>query len=55
MTGKPKPRPVTLVRKAYQPSKAELEERIEFPEGTTPEALAKAVVEPVKITWKNRP
>lgn len=48
-------REVTLVRPSYQPSKAELEEPIAFPEGTTPEDLAKAVTQPVKIRWKNRP
>ena len=52
---KPKPRTVTLVRKSYQPSKAEMEKPLEFPEGTTPDDLAKAVVVPVKIAWKNRP
>ena len=57
MTAKPKPkrRPVTLVRSSYQPSKAEQEEPIEFPEGTTPDDLAEAVVRPVDVTWKNRP
>ena len=53
---KPDPRrEVDLVRSSYQPSKAELEEPIEFPEGTTPEDLARAVMEPVKINWKHRP
>ena len=55
MTDRPKPRPVTLVRSAYQPSKAELEEPIEFPEGATPDDLVRAVVAPVKIDWKHRP
>ena len=48
-------REVTLVRSDYQPSKAELEEPIEFPEGTTPDDLARAVMQPVDITWKPRP
>ena len=52
---KPKHRPITLVRSTYQPSKAEQEDLIEFPEGTTPDDLAKAVVHPVDVTWKNRP
>ena len=52
---KQKRRPVTLVRSAYQPSKAEQEKTIEFPEGTTPDDLAEAVVQSVDITWKHRP
>ena len=52
---KPTHRPVTLVRSSYQPSKAEQEDLIEFPEGTTPDDLAEAVVQPVDVTWKNRP
>lgn len=48
-------RPVTLARSSYQPSKAELEEPIEFPEGTTPDDLARAVMRPADITWKPRP
>ena len=58
MTAKPKPKPkcrVSLIRSSYQPSKAELEEPIEFPEGMTPDELAEAVVQPVDIDWKNRP
>ena len=55
---KPKHRPVTLVRSSYQPSKKELAETeamLDFPEGTTPDDLAEAVVRPVDVTWKNRP
>ena len=56
---KPKPkRRVSLVRSSYQPSKKELAETeamLEFPEGTTPEDLAKAIVTPVEIDWKDRP
>ena len=48
-------REVTLVKPSYQPTKAELEEPITFPEGTTPDDLAKAVMRPVKIRWKDRP
>lgn len=52
---KPKRKPVTLVRSSYQPSKAELEKPLEFPEGTTPDDLAEAVVQAVDVTWKPRP
>ena len=55
MTNKPKPRTVKLARSSYQPSKAEQKEPLEFPEGTTPDDLAKAVVQPVDVTWKPRP
>lgn len=60
MTAKPKPRDVTLVRSAYQPSKAQMEEVIpppQRPDGTpaSPEDLAKAVLQPVNIKWKDRP
>ena len=54
----PKPKPkrrVSLVRSSYQPSKKELEEPVEFPEGTTPDELAEAVVQEVDIDWKHRP
>ena len=52
---KPKRKPVTLVRSSYQPSKAEQEEPVEFPEGMAPDDLAEAVVQPVAVTWKDRP
>ena len=59
MTAKPKAkRRVLLVRSSYQPSKKELAETeamLDFPEGTTPDDLAEAVVRPVDVTWKNRP
>ena len=61
MTDKPTPKPkrrVSLVRSSYQPSKKELaetEKMLDFPEGTTPEDLAKAVVQDVEIDWKDRP
>ena len=42
-------REVTLVRSDYQPTKAQLEERITFPAGTTPDDLAKALMKPVEI------
>ena len=56
MTKKPKPeRRVSLVRSSYQPSKKELEKPVEFPKGITPDELAEAVVQPVKINWKEQP
>ena len=51
----PESRTVTLARSSYQPSKTEQEEPIEFPEGTTPDDLAEAVVQPVDVKWKSRP
>ena len=54
MTDKPK-KTVTLVRFSYQPSKAELEEEVTFPDDLTPDELATAVVQPVDIKWRNRP
>ena len=44
---------VTLVDNRYQPSKAELEEPIVFPKGTTPKKLARAVLRNVQV--KNAP
>ena len=56
MTEKAKPkRRVSLVRSSYQPSKAELEKPVEFPDDLTPDELAEAVVQPVEIDWKVRP
>ena len=52
---KPKRRAVTLVRSSYQPSKKELADPVDFPEGTTPDDLAEAVVQPVDVKWKPRP
>lgn len=46
---------VALVRSEYQPSKAELEEAVEFPDDLTPDELATAVMQPVEIDWKDRP
>ena len=43
-------RPVVRVKPhSYQPSKAELEEEIDLPPGTTPEDLARAAVTPVTV------
>lgn len=54
MTVKPRPkRRVSLVRSSYQPSKKELENTeamLDFPV-----EFAEAVVQPVKIDWKDRP
>ena len=55
MIKKPTSQAVNIVRSTYQPSKAELEEPIEFPKGTTPDNLVRAVVAPVKIDWEHRP
>ena len=59
MTDKPKPRTVKLARSTYQPSKAELEELIDLRklDGSRPtmDALAKAMVSPVKIEWTGKP
>ena len=32
-----------------------MEKSVEFSEGTTPDELVEAVVQPVDIDWKNRP
>ena len=48
-----RPIPISLVRSSYQPSKEEMEEPVEI--DATPEELARAVVQPVDITGKNRP
>lgn len=53
---KPKePRGVEIVHQDYQPSKKELEETIVFPDGTTPDELARAVMQPVKIHYTKEP
>ena len=51
----PVPREVEVVHPSYQPSKAEMGEPIEFPPGTTPEDLARAVMQPVKVRYIPRP
>ena len=55
MSDPPKTPVVELVRSSYQPSKAEQEEIVEFPEGTTPEDVARAVTRTVEVRWKVRP
>ena len=42
---------IDLAHPSYQPSKAELEEPIEFPADTTPEDLARAVMRPVTVRY----
>ncbi len=54
MSDKRKP-VVTLVNSYYQPTKAEMEEPLEFPEGTTPEDLARGVTRPVNVSWVDQP
>ena len=53
---KPK-RTVKIVRSTYQPSKAELEEdaNLAVPPGTTPERLAKILLQPAKIRHIDKP
>ena len=48
-------REVPLAISSYQPTKIELEEPITFPEGTTAEDLAKALMSPVEVRWTSRP
>ena len=43
-----------LVHPSYQPSKAELEEPIEFPESTTPDNLARALMQPGRVRYVRR-
>ncbi len=55
MSDKPTKPTVNLVRSSYQPNRAELEEMIESPEGTTPEDVAKAVMRTVTINKRAKP
>lgn len=45
------PQTIELAHPSYQPTKAEKEEPIEFPEGTTPEDLARALLQPAKVRY----
>ena len=46
------PRPeIELAHPSYQPSKAEREETLDFPEGTTPEDLAQALTQPTRVRY----
>ena len=48
----PPPRPeIELTHPSYQPSKAEKEETIEFPKGTTPHDLARALMRPARVRY----
>ena len=53
----PKPRPVEIVAKTYQPSKAELEEEIDLTPlaGTSLDDAARMVLAPVDVTTIPRP
>ena len=54
-----KKRPITLVRQDYQPTKTEAEELIVLrnEDGSAPTAqdLARAVVQPVEVTYLEKP
>ena len=45
------PRTIELPHPSYQPTKAEKEKLLEFPEGTTPEDLARALMQPVRVRY----
>ena len=47
------PYDLVLAHPSYQPTKEEKEEPIEFPEGTTPEDLARALMQPVGVRYVN--
>ena len=49
--GKPAPTEVELAHPAYQPTKAEKEEPMEFPKGTTPDDLARALMQPARVRY----
>ena len=51
----PPRREIELTHPSYQPSKAELEELIEFPEGITLEDLARALMQPAKVRYTRQP
>ena len=42
---------IELAHPSYQPSKAEKEKPLEFPEDTTPDALARALMQPVTVRY----
>ena len=46
-------RVVRLKPPDYQPTQEELEEPIQFPQGTTLDDLAQAVVTPVKVVYED--
>ncbi len=48
-------RTVELVDQNYQPNKRNLKESLKFPEGTTPEDVARRIMRPVQIRTIQRP
>ena len=44
-------REIELAHPSYQPSKVEKEEPIEFPEDTTPDDLARALMQPARVRY----
>ena len=50
-----KPRTVELVRSAYQPTRAEMEEEWDAPESLTLEQITRAVLQPVRIRRVDQP
>ena len=53
----PKPRPVEIVKQSYQPTEAEEVIMLRNLDGSVPEpdALARALTEPVEITYLEKP
>lgn len=49
------PREIELAHPSYQPSEAEKEAPNEFPEGTTPDDLARALMQPARVRYVPRP
>ena len=45
------PPKIELAHPSYQPTKAEKEETLAFPKGTTPENLARALTRPVRVKY----
>lgn len=50
-TGTRKLREVQLAHPSYQPSKAEKEAPIEFPQDTTPQDVARALMQPACVRY----
>ncbi len=48
---RPPPREVELAHSSYQPTKVEKEELLEFPEGITPDDLARALMQPARVRY----
>ena len=49
--GTPLPPEIELTHPSYQPSKAEKEEPLDFPEDTTPDDLARSLMRPVRVRY----